>query len=110
MTVLHRAAKYVHVEICESILKHLIDKNPKCKYTKITPLHEAARFGHFRVCELIIKHIDSQQRLIPHTNYRYEHVDDEKNPTNVNGWISPSLCYLTWPCEDFRVYYEGCST
>ena len=60
LTALDTAAKFGLVEVCESILKHLENKNPKCNYEHITPLHMAAMYGHVTVFALIMKQIDDK--------------------------------------------------
>ena len=71
-TVLHMAAIYGQVKVCESIMKHINHKNPKFNlvggYGNPTPLHNAAELGHVDVCELIIKQID------------------DKHPRDNKGW------------------------
>ena len=54
-TALDKAAQFGHVEVCESILKHLKDKNSKLNYVDRHPLHIAAIYGKIRVCKLIMK-------------------------------------------------------
>ena len=56
-TALDKAAQFGHVEVCESILKHLKDKNSKLNYVDRHPLHIAAIYGKIGVCKLIMKQI-----------------------------------------------------
>ena len=56
ITPLHRAAENGHVSVCELIMSHLKDKNPR-DYDGNTPLHSAAQKGHFELCCLILENI-----------------------------------------------------
>ena len=57
VTPFHLAAMNGHLTICEFILEHIKDKNPKEKLLLQTPLHFAAKDGYFLVCQLIMKNI-----------------------------------------------------
>ena len=71
LTALDTAAKFGLVEVCESILKHLQDKNSKLDYLDGTPLHIAAIDGHISVCKLIMK--------------QFAKNNCEKNPRDNDG-------------------------
>ena len=53
-TLLHWAADYGNVDIYQSVMEKVPDKNPMDK-RGITPLHCAADVGHPDICELILK-------------------------------------------------------
>ena len=62
ITPLHRAAENGHVSVCELIMSHLKDKNPRDDNGN-TPLHSAALKGHFELCRLILDNIKLDQDL-----------------------------------------------
>ena len=68
ITPLHRAAEGGHVSVCNLIIPHLKDKNPK-DYDGRTPLYLAAQNGHLEVCRLIIDNIEDPALKNPHNNY-----------------------------------------
>ena len=45
-----------HLNVCDSIMKELVDKNP-AENEGFTPLHFAAQKGHSNVCDLIMKEV-----------------------------------------------------
>ena len=65
VTALYMAAKFGHVEVCESILKHLKDENSILNYVDGNPLHIAAIFGRLEVFELLMNTIGDKH---PRTN------------------------------------------
>ena len=64
LTPLHVAAINGRKELCQLIMKNIVDKNPKSTQNEpfygLTPLHLAAREGHFSICELILKIVDNK--------------------------------------------------
>ena len=73
-TPLHIAARKGHLSVCELIIKHIKDKNPK-DASGMTPLHYAAKNGHFQICQLLLESIK------------------KKNPKS-SGWIP--LDFAAW--------------
>ena len=53
-TPLHVASKFGHLDICQLILKHIPDKNPKQR-NGWTPLHAACYHGHLKICKLMLE-------------------------------------------------------
>ena len=59
-----RAVKDNRLDICQLIVEHAQDKNPKDRFG-YTTLHEAARNGHLDICRLIMDHVERRtQRMM----------------------------------------------
>ena len=58
-TPLHIAAQEGYLNVCQAIMKQLIDKNPR-DYDGITPLHLAAEEGHFQICKFILEKVSDK--------------------------------------------------
>lgn len=48
------AADKGHLEACNILLEHQVDKNPRTKLG-LTPLHHAAKNGHLDACKTLIE-------------------------------------------------------
>ena len=85
---LMRAVEDNRLDICQLILEHAKDKNPKSENDDgDTPLHVAARHGHLDICQLIMDQVE------------------EKNPKNRNELTPLDLVnFLDNPENFFRLF------
>ena len=98
-TLLHWAADYGNVDIYQSIMEKVSDKNPKDK-TGITALHCAADVGHPGICQLILNNVtdkcpkDKKGHTPLHCSARKGHIRihkmimetlEDKNPEQMKG-------------------------
>jgi ankyrin repeat protein len=61
------AAKKGHLDICELILKNVVDKNPQNNAGK-TPLTLASENDHINVCSLICQYLSKNENKNEDTN------------------------------------------
>ena len=99
-SLLHWAADYGNLDIYQSIMDKVPDKNPKDK-NGITPLHCAADVGHLNICQLILNNVTDKcpkgknGHTPLHCSARKGHtlihklimtVSNEKNPEDTVGY------------------------
>ena len=98
-SLLHWAADYGNLDIYQSVMDKVPDKNPKDK-TGITPLHCAADVGHPDICQLILNNVtdkcpkDKNGHTPLHCSARKGHTlihkmimetCEDKNPEQIKG-------------------------
>ena len=60
--ILHWAAFFGHVGVCELIMKQIDLKSPR-DFLGRTPLHYAAKFGYVKVYEMIMKDVQNKNPM-----------------------------------------------
>ena len=112
--IIHLAARYRYLSICQLILENIDEKNPKSN-GGWTPLHLAARNSHLSVlsadygknwwknsnseCGWTPLHSDAQNSHFSVCQLIVENVDD-KNPEANNGWTYSPLIFV-WFISNF---------
>ena len=58
VTILHLAARYGHLDLCQFLIQNLPKQNRRSG-NGWTPFHEAACFGHLKVCKFLMEYVSN---------------------------------------------------